>query len=334
MAIIQSSRQGTNQNNDCGDCEGSDTATQKSIHVLRKKYCDELYTSAGEVSKYETQYTGQLKVFENKKCLFVWTESNYRRYRNTEIGVATELLQSNELIGANIGTYISWSDELTSGLKNLVKSVKDVKTKLGDLRASARKLKDCKNDGCNCSQMTVLTGEVSQDCEGKTKPPQEKRPEECSDVKDVLDALICMPEALGFDADYLLKAASDVVGIQAFSNISTLDTLQKAFSDDAKAFGKFIQETTKKRESDVKKTQEDLVKSVQETTKSAAGLYNERSQFEGAMCTTKAICCPKCGCVVDATCEPRLGKCKEDICDICRQVKDTFCKEEKTSKAN
>lgn len=311
------------QNDDCADCVENDTATQKSINSARRKYCDELYVSAGEVSKYETQYNGQVAVYEDKKCLFVWTEGNYRRYRNTDISVATELLQSNELIKANVGNYISWNNDLSAGLKNIVKLVKDLKAKTIELRDAANKLGDCIHDSCNCSQMTILTGEVQKNC--KDKPPADKRPEECKDVKEVIDDLICMPKALGFDADYLLKAASDTVGIQVFSNVSTLDSLQKTFSEEAKSFGKLIQETAKKREGDMKKAQDDLVKTVQDTTKSASWLYSQRSDFEGLMCTTKFICCPPCDCVTDVKCEPRLGKCKEEICDICEKVKETFC---------
>ncbi len=325
MSIISSSKKGTRQqNDDCGNCEENDTATQKSISTERRKYCNELYTAAGEMSRYETNYYGQSNLYEQKKCMFVWTEDNYRRYRNTEICVGTELLQSNDLIKENVSNYIKWGNDLSAGLKNIFKAIKDVKTKLGDLRTAAGKLEDCKNDSCNCTQMTILTGEQQNNCD--TRPSQDNRPDECGDAKEVLDDLICMPKALGFDADYIFNASSDVIGIQVFSNLGTLDPLQKALADDAKAFEKHIQDTMKLRESALKKTQEDLVKAVQEATKSAAGLYNKRSDFEGLMCTTKFICCPACNCVAeDDNCKPRLEKCKEEICEICDEVKETFC---------
>ena len=329
MGTIQALKK--DQNNDCGcEVEGNETPTQKTIHNLRKKYCDDLYVAAGEVGRYETKYTGQVTVYKNKKCIFTWTEGNYRRYRNAEIEISSKLLQSNDLIKTNISNYISWNNDLATGLKNIVKLVKDLKTKLGDLRTAADNLEHAKNDSCNCTQMTILTGEAQKNCDAK--PGDGKRPEECSDAKDVLDKLICMPKALGFDVDHLFKASSDVVGIQVFSNIGTLEPLQKSLSEDAKSFGKFIQETAKKREGDLKKAQEDLVKAAQEKTKSVSWLYNQRNDFEGIFCTTRAICCPKCGCVIDATCEPRLGKCKDDICDICGQVKETFCNDKNKEK--
>lgn len=331
MAII-SSKKDNKHDDDC-NCEENDTKTQKTITSERKMYCDELYTVAGEVSKYETKYAGQTVVYEKKKCLFLWTEDNYRRYRNTSICVGTELAQSNDIVKENVGNYVKWSTELSTGLKNIFKAIKEVKTKMGDLREAACKLDDCRNDSCNCTQLTILTGK--EKCEGKSTISQENRPDECSDAEDVLEKLICMPKALRFDADYLFKASSDVIGIQVFSNIGALEPIQKVLSDHSKALEKQIQETMKLREADLKKVQEELVKVVQETTRSAGELYNKRSDYEGLMCTTKFLCCPKCGCVVEeGDCDARLEKCKEEICEICEEVNNTFCKEEESNSNN
>lgn len=326
MSIISSSRKNSRQSSDCTNCEENDTPTQKSITTLRAGYCDQLYATAGEVGKAETGYTGQTTSFEHKKCLFVWTEENYRRYRNTEITVGVELLQSNDLIKDNTASYIKWGTDLSTGLKNIFKAIKDVKTKITDLRDAANKLEGCSNEVCNCTQMTLLTGEVPENCKDKNKPPSDNRPAECSDAGAVLDSLICIPKALKFDVDSIFQASSDVIGIQVFSNLGTLEPLQKTLADDSKAFEKVIQDAMKARETDLKKLQEDLVKTVQETAKSAAALYNKRSDFEGLMCTTQTLCCPPCDCVTDEDdCKPRLEKCKDDICDICDEVKKTFC---------
>lgn len=328
MTIIPSSKKNIRQSDkDCNNCEEKDNATQRSINIERQKYCDELYTSAGEVSKAETNYSGQTTLYENKKCMFVWTEGNYRRLRNTEICIGTELVTSNDLIKESVGNYVKWGIELSTSLKNIFKYIKDVKTKVGDLRDAADKLKNCTDDICNCTQMTILTGEVSEKCADK-KLPQD-RPPECSDANDILKELLCMPGALKSDADSLFQSASDVIGIQVFSNLGTLEPLQKTLSDESKTFEKHILEIMKARETDMKKVQEELVKIVQETTKSASGLYSKRNDFEGLMCTTKFICCPACDCVVDdGNCIPRLDKCKQSICDICDEVKETFCDEE------
>ena len=329
MATDSSNHDTEPRDDECNDCEENDSATQKTITRERLKYCDLLYQTAGEVTKNEKSYLGQWNLFENKKCMFVWTEDNYHRYRNTDICVGAELLQSNDIIKTNVANDIKWGTDLSMSLKNALKSIKDAKTKMNDLREAACKLENCISDSCNCTQMIVLTGKVPENCKGDTKPPQNKRPAECDNVDEILDDLVCMPKALAFDIDTIFKSSSDVIGIQVFSNLGTLDPLQKTLSDQAKAFEQHLQDTTKTREADMKKMQEELVKCVQDTTKAEGDLYNKRSDFEGTLKTLDFICCPKCNCVsTDEHCEPRLKQCECEICDICDEVQKTFCHDE------
>ncbi len=335
MAITSSKPDIRQHDNDYNDCVENDTATQRSINVERWKYCDNLYGAAGEVSKWEKSNEGQLNRYEHKKCMFRWTEDNYQRYRNTEIRVGTELLQSTDLIRENVTSYIKWGTDLSTGLKNIFKAVKDAKTKMNDLREAACKLENCKNDSCNCTQLMVLTGKVPENCKGESRPTQKERPKECDNVDDLLCDLICMPKALGFDIDSIFKSSSEVIGIQVFSNISTLDMLQKTLSDRSKAFEGHLQITMKTRETDLKKAQDDLIKCVQEATKATVGLYNKRSDFEGILKTVEYLCCPNCGCVQkENICDPRLHDCECEICDICDDVKKTFCHEESEQTAD
>jgi hypothetical protein len=326
MAITSSRPDSWKKDTRDGDCKEKDTATQRSVNTSRRKYCDKLYETAGEVSKWEKSNEGHLNLYEQKECMFVWTETNYQRYRNTQIRIGTELIQSNTLIKENVSSYIKWGTDLATGLKNISKAVKDVKAKMNDLRESAAKLENCKNDSCNCTQIMVLTGKVPENCKGETKPPKKDHPKECADAEKLLCDLICMPKALGFDIDSISKSSAEAVGIQIFSNIHTLDPLQKTLSDYAKAFESHLQVTMKSRETDMKKMQEDLIKCLQETTRATVGMYNKRSDFEGIMETLNYVCCPECGCVqTGKICDPRLKDCEREICDICDEIKKTFC---------
>lgn len=334
MAISPSRTGPQRPGNNNNDCVENDTHTQRSVNVERRKYCDSLYTAAGEVSRGEKSNEGLLSLYELKKCMFRWTEDNYQRYRNTEIRVGTELLQSTELISKNVINYINWATELSTNLKNISKAVKEAKTKMSDLREAACKLENCKDDSCNCSQLIVLTGKVPENCKGESRPKQKERPDECEDVDKLLDDLICMPKALSFDIDSIFKSASEVVGIQVFSNLGSLNPLQKTLTDHSNSFTKHIQETAKTRESDLKKAGEELIKCVQESTSVTVDYYNSRSDFEGALETLEYLCCPKCDCVnTDCKCDPRLHDCECEICDICDDVKTTFCREEEPGQA-
>jgi hypothetical protein len=334
MAITSSKTGARQYENDKNDCVENNSLTQRSINTERRKYCDNLYAAAGEVSKWEKSSEGQLSLYDRKKCMFRWTEDNYQRYRNTEIRVGVELLQSTELISKNVSNYIDWGTELSTNLKNISKKVKEAKSKMRDLREAACKLENCKNDSCNCSQLMVLTGEVPDNCKGESKrKPKKDRPDECEDIGELLDNLICMPKALSFDIDSILKSASEVVGIQVFSNLGTLDPLQKTLFDHSKNFKSHIQLVATTRESDLKKAREKLIECVQESTIATVELYNDRSDFEGALETVDYLCCPECDCVdTDCICDPRLKDCECKICDICDEVKTTFCYEESEPK--
>lgn len=330
---ITSSKTGIRQhNNDDNGCVENDTATQRAINVERWKYCDWLYEAAGEVSKNEKTSDGQLNLCERKKCMFLWTEDNYQRYRNTEIRVGTELVQSTELISNNVANYIDWGSELSANLKRISKSAKDIKTKMNDLREAACKLENCLDDSCNSSQLIALTGEMQEKDNGESRARSEKkRPEECKEVSNLLDDLICMPKALTSDIDSIFKSASDVVGIQVFSNLGTLDPLQQTLSDNSGKFASHMQETAKTRENDLKKAREALVECIQESTRATFDKYNDRSDFEGALESLDFLCCPNCDCVdEDCICDPRLQECEDQICSICDDVKTTFCRDEES----
>jgi len=327
---ITSSKTGIRQhNNDNNDCVENDTATQRAINIERRKYCDKLYEAAGKASKYEKTSDGQLNLYGRKKCMFLWTEDNYQRYRNTEIRVGTELVHSTELISKNVTNYIGWGNELSANLKRISKSVKEIKAKMNDLREAAGKLENCLDDSCNSSQVNALTGEIPEkDKAGAKGKSENKRPEECKEVSKLLDNLICMPKALTSDIDSIFKSAAEVVGIQVFSNLGTLNPLQQTLSSNSGKFATHLLETANTRENDLKKARTALIECVQESTKATFGKYNDRSDFEGALDTLEYLCCPDCGCVnEDCICDPRLKECEDQICRICDDVKITFCQD-------
>jgi len=331
MSEIHQSPKRPRQGNDkgCEPCIELDNPTQKSINRERVKICDLLLYDASEaLSKQEIKYKGEKRVYNDKKCMFVWTEENYQRYRNLEITVGTELLQTNESVKANVTNYNKLNKDLGTALKNIAKQIKDVKAKFSEFKDFACKLDRCLKDKCNIAQVKALTGK-SPGCEPETPI------EECADAEAILHELVCLPEGLMMDIDSLFQSSHDVVGIQVFSNIDTLEPLQKTLETQSKDFEKQISEVMKLREGDMKKQQEDLVKSVQEITKAAMDRNNARSDFEGYLDAVDFLCCPDCECIPknDDTgqqkdcddCEPRLKDCEKCICNICEEVKKAFC---------
>ena len=304
--------------------EDRDFPTLKTINALKKQYCNQLTVLIGEVGKSQESYRGYNQLYERKKCLFLWTETHLQRYRNTDLSVGTELVQSNELVKTSVDGYLQWGSELATSLKNVLKSVKDVKTKLSDLRDAACKLDNCLNDSCNCSQVMVLTGEKPENC--KEDPPSiKRRPPECDHVAQCLDELVCMPKALAFDIDSILMSSSEVIGIQVFSNLKSLSELHKPVYDQIKTFQKHLSETVKTREGDWKKCQEDLVKAVQGATQADTETFGKRSDYQGLLEAINYLCNPDCNCVSESNCERRLINCEDLICQFCKDVQGSFC---------
>ncbi len=314
-------------------CKDQDNATQLSINNERIKICTLLYEAEGKVELQQTKFEGEEEVFKEKKCMFLHTEENYRQYRNLEISAGTELLQTNESIKTNVTGLNNWNKDLNKILTDITKQIKDAKSKFADLRAASCKLDDSITDKCNAAQWKALTGKTAENCDDPKSPP-----DACKNAESEIYDLICFPKGLGKDIDYIFQSSADVTGIQIFSNIDTLEPLQKSLSDKSNIFGKLISETMKTRKTELDKLQDDLVVSVKSITQSAMDRNSARSDFEGYYDAVNYLCCPSCDCVNDnpgdgATekdnckddCNPRLDGCEEEICKICVEVQTTFC---------
>jgi gas vesicle protein len=318
----------------CEDCNDKDNATQKSINSERQVICTLLYDTEGNVVQQQTKFDGENAVFNEKKCMFLHTEENYRRYRNLEISAGTELLQTNDSIKTNVAALNKLNTDLNKALTDISKQIKDAKSKFADLKYAACKLDDSITDKCNAAQWKALTGKTTENCNDGTKPPAA-----CENTESEINNLICFTKGLGKDIDYIFQSSADVTGIQMFSNIDTLDPLQKTLSDKSNAFEKLISDTMKTRKSELDKLQSDLVDSIKSITQSAMDRNSMRSDFEGYFDTAHFLCCPPCDCInnnpnttdnaaKDASkddCNPRLQGCGSKICEICKEVQITFC---------
>lgn len=301
----------------CGD---GTTPTDKSIQTERGKVCNELKDKAGEVRVWEQNRLGAHQLYNDKKCCFVQTETNYQYYRNIELMIGVELLQVNEGIKENVAAYKKWNDELAAVLKELVKTTKEAKGKFSELKDAACKLNTCINDSCQSTQMKILTGESYDNCKDNDTEIADK----CN-AKEVLHRLETIPNTFLHDIDTIFNSATRVAGIQVFSNVASLEPLQKTLQEKSKAFDDFIIEKMKKGSEDLKKTQEELSKAVQELTKSTTGLYFRRADFKGVHRAIDKLCDCHCDCINNDGDEGRLERCKCDICDICDQVKAGVC---------
>jgi hypothetical protein len=309
------------------DCEEKDNLTQKTINTIKKNYCDNLFTARHNVKKLEIIYESKERIYKKKEQRYMRIRDNYQRYVNTEINVGCQLIEANKRITTNVGNYKTWDDNLATVLKNIFTSVKDVKSKISDLRDAAIKLENSQYDSCSTAQWCILTGKNPDNCKDEQKPPaHHHHHEQCKDIDKVIEKLVCMPKALATDIDSIFKASSDIIGIEKFCNTISIVGLQTELSKKTQDFDGLLQATITTRKTDLDNSQKDLIQSLVDRTDAVIDVYNQRCEYDGTYRTVSEICCPKCGCIkVDAgDCEPRLERCGCDICDICGEVRKAF----------
>lgn len=343
MSIIASKTE--RRERKCG-CHGTDPCVEppqetqiKIINPERTKYCEALSSAAGDVHKWQTSKSGEKTLYERKKCNFLRIEENHRRYRNTQICLGTELVQTTEIIKDNVKQYVEWGNKLSGLLKDVFKGVKEAKVKMKELSDAAQTIDHSKKDNCFDAAWDALNCRTKEKCNpDETAKEQSGLPDKCNYVCQHITDIVCMSNGLFIDINSIFKSSSEVIGIQVFSNIGTLDPIQKSLAEKAKAFDGYLLEVSKARESDLKKAQETLVKSVQETTNAYGALYAARSTFEGLKDTTEYLCCPPCECTPKPadTMECGKGRLSESeccICKICGKVQATFCQHETATAA-
>ena len=308
------------------ECDERDNATQQTINVLKKTWCQKLTDAENEIKTLKIGYDSNERIYKSKERRFLSTRDNSQRYINTEISMGSQLVQANEKIKANVANYKKWDDDLAKGLAAVFTAVKDVKAKMTDLRDAATKLENSRHDSCNDTQWILITGKSADNCKDDTKTTPPVLPEPCKDSEAVVDLLFGMPKALLADADSIFKSSSDVIGIQKFCNTGSISVLQDKLYASANDFDALLQATIKLRKTDLDARQLELTTALKNRTGSVMDLYSQRCNYAGVEKTLDKLCCPKCGCVKAdmGDCEPRLESCACEICDICGEVRDAF----------
>lgn len=309
------------------ECHEKESPTGKCIMTVRPTYCVTLRTARSNQESAEQAYDRSVRLYYKKKELFEWTQHNYELYRDFDICVDSELTAMTTALTANVKTYSQLSQTLYTNLKKVVTAVADLKTKISALSDAAYNLDKYRNDQANASQWCLLTGKNVDNC--KPEPEPHRRPEACHDADKIYDDLILMTKKVLIpDVNSLMQSASDTVGIQTFTNIDGLTTLQTSLGTATTALVGKIQSVGKTRRGDLDTCQTDLATAVQNCTAAGVNKYGMISVAHGEHCTVQFLCCPDCDCVVyperPDILEPHLEKCECCICDIGEKIRSTY----------
>lgn len=336
---IESSGYREPEKGNCNDAE-AETATQKTIRLLKEDYCTRLKGKVAELGESELTYDGAVLVYQKKKCSLVKTEKNYLLARNLELKVCVELITAAEEIKKNVTADIAQNDALVIALKAVLKTAKDAKTKFGELREAAGKLDGCRKDSCNAGQMKILGCIEGDDCNDNSKQEESpRRPDPCKNVCQIIDELISAPDSLSLDIDIITNSTAEIVGIQSFSNIKSLEIFQQDFSANAKAMDDLLLTQITNGGLSLKKAQDDFILSTKTITQSGYALYNKRNEVGTLDKTKDYLCHHECSCIAGCDEEKgeydnRLKKCKCDICDICKEVIEVYSCESPTDQSS
>jgi len=312
-------------------CEEGETPTQKSLPGLRQIYCQDKDTKKAAKEVASADFDQKKVIFEEKKKTFMWTERNYRLWRDVDIVVDTRLQATNDTFKTNVASYNTQSTALYTQLKAILAAVKDVKTKVSALWDQASMLDKFKNDQCNASQWTLLTGKHMEGCKPDPNTPMPDRPDHCKDADKIYNELIMVTKkVLSVDVASLLNASADIVGIQTFSNIAALTAQQTALATASTSFKTTVAGIVKTRSGDLTTVQGELTTTLTDATVAGIGRCTAVSDYDASCYTLEILCQCHCDCVVprkEGECHPRLHDCECKICEICKDVKNTYCNE-------
>ena len=301
--------------------------TEKSYNTAREIYCTARQTALSDRTAATLAYKRSLVVYDKRKHLFEWTEKNYRLYRNLDICLDAELTTGNASLTTNVATYNSLSTTLYTGLTGITATAKKLKTLVNTLRDRASDLENFKNDQCNAGQWGLLTGENVENCHPERKPGSHERPDVCKDAANIYCELISITrKSLVFDVDSLIQSSADVTGIQTFSNIGLLTTLQAQLSTASTNFVQQVQKAKTTRAADLTTAENNLAAATQDCTKAGVDNFNKISVAYGCHVTLEFLCNPPCGCARPLDTRepaPRLEECECRICKIGESIRST-----------
>ncbi|MEO5593071.1 MAG: hypothetical protein ABIR15_18575 [Chitinophagaceae bacterium] len=317
---------------------GNHSPVKKTIRTKKDSYCDSLVALVGTLTSAEENVKGLSITYEFKKCGFVKTEKNYRITRNLELLTGVELIQSSAEIKTDVAAVIDKNNKLVDALKAVCAAAKNAKAKFSDLRDAASKLDGCRKDSCNSSQMIKLGCKPAGDCaEGDRRQEatqDQQTPQACENACSILDHLVSVPAIFSQDIDIIYSSSAEIMGIQTFTSITSLQKFQLDFETNAKAFDDLVLQKMKDGKTGVDTAQSDLVDATKALTAASFALYSARNAVESTDTIKDYLCCHKCNCISeDGECgchqledsNDRLKACKCEICEICDEVTGIYC---------
>jgi hypothetical protein len=276
------------------------TPTQEAIEKCKAMLCDEIiaYKAKNEACKIKWESKKEAKQY--KICCLVKAQDTYELYTKLDYCVATTAQRDTQLIDERVKKYCAKDDELAKLLKEAVKCIKEVKEKLGAVSDEVCKLPRCKEEEKRCNPDLLKALEKGLG-EGKLEAV-------CDEIKN--RSKECYELAvMAFDGGI------DVIGIQSFTDLTSLKQLSLDLGISVGAFKKNVDDNIKTASDEIVKNRSELNAILQDLELMRFEKCDAHVEFKGVKGTREFVCNPDC-----SDCHENRRR-LEDLCD---KVRKTF----------
>ncbi len=277
--------------------EDRKTPTEEIINQCIEDLTDERKAKHAEEDALKKACELKECVEDYKTCCVVKSREVWDLYGNLRLCYVVESSKTSELLFNDIKGYCDKETELEKKLKDAVKCIKEVKSKLNEVVDEACKIDRCIKEEKRCKKglHELLKGTNNE-------------------WKSLLDQIGESSVNCFNIACKAFDAGVDVVGIQTFVDLDSLKGLGEDLNGKLETLGKDIDENTQKARTEWEKSITELVTVKQELVEGEFAKCHADNVEEGLEDTLEFLCDPQ-GC-------DKMERL--DLEEICRKVKDNF----------
>ena len=215
----------------------SSPTKQVILDYKKKELTPKLKAVEAELNAAQTKTKSSESNRQYKICAYMKGQEVLNFYNTLDFCEAISAVATSGQIGDKIKKLDTKNGELKKQFDDVVKAVKDLRTKLSEVEMKTYEVGDAFEDPMNRDQINALDRTIT--------------------VKD-MNALVEMADKAHDQSNVAFSTAVDVAGILTFANTESLKGFGDALSQKTADFKKNIDENVKKTAEDVKKAQQEL----------------------------------------------------------------------------
>jgi hypothetical protein len=190
-----------------------------------------------ELKAAQTKANSSASNRQYKICAYVEGQNVLNFYNTLDFCEAIATVNASAQVADKIKKVETKNGDLKKQFDDVVKSIKDLRTKLYDVEMKAYEMGDAFEDPSNKDQITALNNIIK---------------------KEDVEKLMQMSDKVHDQSNLAFSTAVDVAGILTFANVESLKVFGDDLSKKTTDFKKNVDDTVKKSTEDLKKAQQEL----------------------------------------------------------------------------